>query len=247
MISDKNNKDKVSNEAEHTERISSMFSSIAGKYDLLNRVHSFRRDVAWRRFTSRKMKFQHTKRYLDIATGTADLALETLKQHPGVSALGIDPVEELMEIGRKKASGAALAERLELRMGNALDLDLDDNSFDVAAVAFGIRNIKDRAHALREMTRVVVPGGQVMVLELTFTPRGILKPFYDLYLNKLMPFGARLLSKNPEAYIYLAKSIMDFPSPEKFKNIMLESGLDDVMDYSLTFGVARLFVGYKKA
>ena len=192
------NKNKVNNEAEHTERISSMFSSIAGKYDFLNRLHSFRRDVAWRRFTSRKMKFPLTGKYLDIATGTADLAIETLTQHPGINAVGIDPVEALMEIGREKARAAGLSERLELRAGNALDLEFEDNSFDVAAIAFGIRNIKDRAHALREMARVVVPGGQVMVLELTFTPSGLLRTFYDIYLNRLMPFGARLLSNHAE-------------------------------------------------
>jgi demethylmenaquinone methyltransferase/2-methoxy-6-polyprenyl-1,4-benzoquinol methylase len=127
--------------------------------------------------------------------------------------------------------------------GNALSLPFDESSFDVSAIAFGIRNIRDRAHALKEMARVVVPGGQVMVLELVFDCPWPLRGVYSIYLNHLMPAAARVLSKNPEAYAYLARSIMDFPSPGEFCALMKGSGLEDVRYFRLTLGTAGLFVG----
>ena len=235
--------DRASDESEHTERIRRLFTGIADRYDSINRQQSLRRDVAWRRFTARKMRFFNTMRYLDVASGTADLALDTLRLHPGVSAVGVDIAEELLGIGRRKAREMGLSERLDLRQGNALDLGFPDRSFDVAGIAFGIRNIMDRLQALREMRRVVVPGGQVMVLELSYHGTGLIKPFYCLYLKAVIPFMARLVARDPGAYQYLGRSIIDFPAPEDFCSLMREAGLEDVKSWPLTLGVARLFTG----
>jgi demethylmenaquinone methyltransferase/2-methoxy-6-polyprenyl-1,4-benzoquinol methylase len=202
-----------------------------------------RRDVSWRRFAAGKMRFFSTMRYLDVASGTADLALEVARSHPGTSVIGIDIAEELLEIGRVKVRDQGLSERVELKYGNALDLQLPDESVDVAGIAFGIRNIRDRLHALSEMKRVVAPGGQVMVLELSYHGTGLIKPFYYIYLKTIIPFMARMVSDNSEAYEYLGHSIMDFPAPGEFCGIMRQAGLVNIRSWPLTFGVTRLFVG----
>jgi len=235
--------DKAGAEKEHTEKIRKLFSGIAAKYDSINRQQSFRRDVGWRRFTAGKMRFFDTMRYLDVATGTADLALDTATGHPGARVVGVDISEELLEVGRKKAAEMGLSGRVELKYGNALDLEFGNRSFDVAGIAFGIRNINDRLHALREMRRVVVPGGQVMVLELSYHGTGLFKPFYSLYLKAVIPFMARIVAHNREAYEYLGRSIMEFPAPDEFCSLMRQAGLVDVRSWPLTLGVARLFVG----
>lgn len=237
------NTPKAVNEKEHTERIRALFSGIASRYDRINRQQSFRRDISWRRFTARKMRFFNTMRYLDVATGTADLALEAVLRYQGISAVGVDISEDLLHIGRSKISESNLHDRIELMQGNALDLKFEDKSFDVAGIAFGIRNINDRLHALREMTRVVVPGGQVMVLELAFHGTGIIKPAYYVYLKAVIPLMARLFAKDPGAYGYMGRSIMEFPSPEEFCTTMQGAGLVGVRSWPLTFGVARLFTG----
>ena len=240
-----NSQDKAAAEKEHTERIRKLFAGIAARYDTINRQQSLRRDIAWRKFTADRMRFFDTMRYLDVATGTADLALDAVRMHPGTSAIGVDIADELLLIGREKASAMGLSDRVELMPGNALDLQFEDRSFDAAGIAFGIRNIKDRLHALKEMARVVVPGGQVLVLELSYHGTGLFKPFYCMYLKAVIPFMARFVAQDPDAYQYLGRSIIDFPAPEDFCALMREAGLEDVRSWPLTLGVARLFVGSK--
>lgn len=234
---------KTGRESEHTEKIRKLFSEIAQKYDSINRQQSFRRDIAWRRFTARKMRFFQSMRYLDVATGTADLALDVARQHRNIKVVGLDISEELLEIGKEKIEREGLSNRIQLMTGNALDLPFEDKSFDASGIAFGIRNINDRLHALREMRRVVVPGGQVHVLELSFHGTGLFKPLYYCYLKMVIPFMARLVASNREAYEYMGKSIMAFPAPDDFCAIMREAGLVNTQSYPLTLGVARLFTG----
>ncbi len=233
----------ASKEAEHTARIKGLFASIAGGYDFLNRFNSLRRDVAWRRKTARLMRFENTGRFLDVATGTADIIIEALRAHPEVKAVGVDLVPELMDIGREKLRRLGLEGSVELMEANALELPFEDRSFDVSAIAFGIRNIREREHALTEMCRVVVPGGQVMVLELVFDSPVLVRWLHRLYLGTIMPAVAKVFSGNPDAYIYLARSIMDFPTPDEFMEQMRRSGLHDVQYHRLTLGVAGIFTG----
>ena len=235
--------ERAAAEAEHTERIRGLFASISGGYDFLNRFNSLRRDVAWRKYTASLMRFDNTRRFLDVATGTADIIIETLSAHPDVSAVGVDLVPELMDIGRQKLRRKGLEGSVELMEGNALELPFEDASFDVSAIAFGIRNIRQRVHALSEMRRVVVPGGQVMVLELVFDCPVLVRWLHRLYLGTIMPAAARVFSGNPDAYVYLARSIMEFPSPDEFMGQMLEAGLQDVQYHRLTLGVAGIFRG----
>jgi demethylmenaquinone methyltransferase/2-methoxy-6-polyprenyl-1,4-benzoquinol methylase len=154
-----------------------VFATIPRRYDFLNRFFSLRRDVAWRRFAVRKMRFFQTMRFLDVATGTADLAVETVRRHPPVRVAGLDFVREMMVVGRRKIRRNRMADRIGLIQGDALSLPFNDNIFDVAAIAFGIRNIPDRRRALEEMKRVVVPGGQVMALEMNFPRHQLFRRF----------------------------------------------------------------------
>jgi demethylmenaquinone methyltransferase/2-methoxy-6-polyprenyl-1,4-benzoquinol methylase len=217
-----------------------IFSAIPGRYDFLNHFLSMRRDIAWRRFTVRKMRFFNTNHFLDIATGTADLAIEAAKTHPGIRVTGMDFVPQMMEPGLRKVERENLSHRVSLVEGDALDIPFDKNAFDVAAIAFGIRNIPDKARALGEMARVVTPGGQVMVLELTTPQSRPVRALYGICLNSLFPIIGKVFSGNLPAYRYLAESIMDFPSPDRFSKIMEQSGLKDVRKYPLSLGAAHL-------
>jgi len=222
-----------------------VFATIPRRYDFLNRFFSLRRDVAWRRFAARKMRFFKTMRFLDVATGTADLAVEAARRHPSVRITGLDFVREMMAVGAQKIRRNQMADRIDLIQGDALSLPFDDHIFDVAAIAFGIRNIPDRRCALQEMLRVVVPGGQVMALEMNFPRHPLFRRFYDLYLNGLLPRMARLFSRNPAAYSYLGDSIKEFPSPDQFACLMAEAGLTGIEKYALTLGITYLYIGVK--
>jgi demethylmenaquinone methyltransferase/2-methoxy-6-polyprenyl-1,4-benzoquinol methylase len=231
---------------ERIRMVKEIFSTITGKYDFLNRFLSLRRDVAWRNFAAGKMRFFQTGRYLDVACGTGDLSIAAAEMHPGISVTGLDFVGEMVAAARNKVRKKKLTGRIEILQGDALHLPFEDNHFDVTGIAFGIRNIPDRPRALSEMLRVTVPGGQVMVLEMTFVQNRFFKFFYYVYLNYLLPAFAKVFSKNPAAYHYLADSIMNFPSPDEFSRILEEAGMVDVEKYPLTFGITWLHIGKKK-
>jgi demethylmenaquinone methyltransferase/2-methoxy-6-polyprenyl-1,4-benzoquinol methylase len=233
------------NSDEHVRMVREIFATITDRYDFLNHFLSLRQDVAWRRAAARKMRFHNSKRLLDVATGTGDLAIEAVRQHPEIEVTGLDIVPEMMAIGRRKIEQSQLSGRIRLMQGDALNMPFPDSSFDVSVIAFGIRNIPDRIRALREMMRVVVPGGQVIVLEMHFPRNRLFQRSYDLYLNGILPIMAGIFSRNPAAYRYLADSIMNFPSPNEFSAMMREAGLEDVVRCPLTLGITCLYLGTK--
>jgi demethylmenaquinone methyltransferase/2-methoxy-6-polyprenyl-1,4-benzoquinol methylase len=236
---------KTISDQERIRLVKEIFSTITGKYDFLNRFLSLRRDVAWRNFAAGKMHFFQTRHYLDVACGTGDLSIAAAVKHPQISVTGLDFVPEMVETAKRKARAKKLVSRIAFLQGDALSLPFDDASFDVAGIAFGIRNIPDRKRALCEMLRVTVPGGQVMVLEMTFVQNRFFKFIYYVYLNYLLPAFAKIFSRNPAAYYYLADSIMNFPSPDEFAGIMEETGMVQIEKYPLTFGIAWLHIGKK--
>ena len=236
---------KEATDAERIGMVKDIFKTIIPRYDFLNHFLSFRRDIAWRRLAVRRMRFLRTNRFLDVACGTGDLGIEAAAHYSPISVVGLDFVKEMTDAAARKAQAKGLSSRIVFVNGDATALPFPDNNFDVAGIAFGIRNIPDRMRALREMMRVIVPGGQVMVLEIT-PPRGaIVKGLYHFYLNRILPRLARAFTSNPSAYIYLADSVMNFPSPEKFKTLMEEAGLTAVKKRALTLGVTYLHIGIK--
>ena len=225
--------------------VKDIFASVTDKYDFLNRFLSGRQDVAWRKRTVFEMKFFNTNRFLDVATGTGDLALDCANTYPEVNVTGVDFVQEMVNNGLKKVDAQYLNNRVELKWGDATQIEFDDNSFDVTAIAFGIRNIPDKEKALSEMKRIIVPDGQLMVLELTTPERGLCRNVYSFYLNGVLPKLAKWFTKNPAAYEYLADSIMNFPTRQEFLALMESMGLKNCKAIPLTFGVCTLYIGQK--
>ncbi|MEW6333946.1 MAG: class I SAM-dependent methyltransferase [Thermodesulfobacteriota bacterium] len=227
----------------HVGMVREIFATITGRYDFLNHLLSLGRDIAWRRFAVRRMRFFHTFRLLDVATGTADLAIEAANRHPGIGVTGIDFVGEMLAAGRQKITDRGLSGRIDLLRADAMALPFPDGSFDAAGIAFGIRNMPDRLAALREMRRVIVPGGQVFVLEMNFPQSRFWQGLFVLYHKRLLPGVARLFSGNPAAYRYLADSILHFPTPRAFMDLMEEAGFCHPQRYALTFGITCLYTG----
>jgi len=219
-----------------------MFDGIAHRYDLVNRVISLGIDQSWRKKTVRALELKPGARVLDLATGTADLAIMIARQHPHVSLVGVDPSQKMLEVGQKKLEAAQLTERIELQVGDAQALKFPDRTFDGLCIAFGIRNVPDRLQGLREMARVTKAGGRVAILELSEPRGGVLGPLARFHVHSVVPAVGALLSGAKE-YHYLQKSIAAFPSARRFEALMVEAGLRIVASTSLTFGVCHLYVG----
>ena len=228
---------------EHVGMVREIFATIPGRYDFLNHLLSLRRDVAWRRFAVRRMRFFNTFRLLDVATGTADLAIEAARRHPEIQVAGIDFVREMLAPGRQKIADRGLDGRIRLLQADAMLLPFPDGSFDAVGIAFGIRNIPDRLGALREMQRVLVSGGSVYILEMNAPRNRIWRGFFAPYLNRVLPRIARLFSRNPAAYLYLVDSILHFPPPEAFMEMMMEAGFGGLERHPLTLGITNLYIG----
>jgi demethylmenaquinone methyltransferase/2-methoxy-6-polyprenyl-1,4-benzoquinol methylase len=229
--------------AQHIGMVEDIFSTIPERYDFLNHLMSFSLDRGWRRFTVDKMRFFRTHRFLDIATGTGDLAITAAHAYPDIKVTGLDFAREMMAVGTGKITRCRLNERIAFLQGDAMQIPLPDRAVDVTAVAFGIRNMPDRKKALKEMRRVTTPGGQVMVLEMNFPRNACWAGFYRFYLRHIMPRIAAVFTKNPAAYRYLGDSIMNFPQPDVFARLMREAGLRNIVQYPLTLGTTYLHVG----
>jgi demethylmenaquinone methyltransferase/2-methoxy-6-polyprenyl-1,4-benzoquinol methylase len=222
-----------------------MFDNIAPRYDLLNRLMSFGVDRRWRKKTVRALALPADGgacRVLDVATGTGDLALDVARRHPGAVITGVDPSTKMIEVGNAKVVARGLSERVRLEEGDAQALAYEDDSFDGVCIAFGIRNVPDRARGLREMARVCRPGGRVAILELGEPKKGIMAPLARFHIRQVVPRLGAWISGAKE-YRYLQTSIAAFPAPEDFAALMTASGLDVLEVVPLTFGVCNLYVG----
>ncbi len=219
-----------------------MFDGIAHRYDLVNRVISLGIDQSWRRKTVRSLQLPAQARVLDLATGTADLAMLVARTHLDAELTGVDPSAKMLAVGQRKLDLTGLASRVELLVGDAQALPFPDAHFDGVCIAFGIRNVPDRLLGLREMARVTRPGGRVAILELSEPRGGILGPLARFHVHSIVPTVGALLSGAHE-YRYLQKSIAAFPAPEQFAALMAEAGLRVLAATPLTFGVCHLYVG----
>ena len=225
-----------------SETVRTMFADIAPRYDVANTALSLGIHHLWRRTVVRLSQVQAGMRVLDCATGTGDLAL-AFKNAVGKSGhvVGTDFCAEMMETAPDKARKNGMDIRFEV--ADAMNLPYPDNSFDIASISFGIRNVDVPAQALREMARVVRPGGRVVVLEFG-QPRGIIGAFYRFYSNHVIPFVGGILSGNREAYSYLNRTAAQFPSGDNFAAMMRETGAFAGTNYkALTFGIAYVYIG----
>jgi demethylmenaquinone methyltransferase / 2-methoxy-6-polyprenyl-1,4-benzoquinol methylase len=226
------------------ESVKLMFDEISGKYDFLNHFLSFGIDKQWRKRLVKEMIRTGPKHVLDLATGTADLAME-LHRRSGIMITGADISEQMMEIGRQKIDKAGYSDSIKLAYGEAEDLKFPDESFDAAMIAFGVRNFEDLEKGLSEMKRVIRIGGKVMILEFSRPSSGILKLSYKFYSKYIIPLIGRMVSSHPSAYKYLPETVAAFPSGKAFLDIMSGTGFKESYRISLSGGIASIYIGTK--
>lgn len=223
-----------------------MFDRIAPRYDLLNRILSLGLDRRWRRdLVAAVMPPAGTDanvHVLDVATGTADVAIQLARTNLTAHVTGLDPSAGMLAVGREKTASAGLSERLDLIEGDGCALPFESDQFTGTCIAFGIRNVPDRPACLREMTRVTRPGGVVAVLELAEPEAGPLGSLARLHVRHIVPRIGGWLSGAGE-YRYLQKSVAAFPPPEEFAAMMEQAGLVDVQVQRMSFGAAHLYCG----
>ncbi len=224
------------------EQVQQMFDNIAHRYDFLNRFLSLGIDIGWRKKAVAMLEKHQPKRILDVATGTADFALATLKLNPD-EVIGIDISEGMLDIGRKKIANKAIA-NVRLENGDSENLRFEDDSFDAVIVAFGVRNFENLEQGLKEINRVLKPGGIAMILEFS-KPKGLFGLFFKVYNKTLLPLWGKLFSGDSAAYTYLPESVAAFPEGDIFKNIMRGCAYHKVEDRRLTFGVCSIYTGIK--
>ncbi|MDZ7755252.1 bifunctional demethylmenaquinone methyltransferase/2-methoxy-6-polyprenyl-1,4-benzoquinol methylase UbiE [Rhodohalobacter sp.] len=225
-----------------SEKVRNMFADIADDYDRINGILSFGVHNAWRKKTVLESGAKPGDRVLDCATGTGDLALEFKKTvgHQGY-VLGTDFCKEMIEHAPAKAEDENLV--VEFEVADAMNLPYDDNSFDVTSIAFGIRNVDDPSVSLKEMARVVKPGGRVVVLEFG-QPEGLIRYPYQFYSKHVMPTVGGWISGNREAYTYLPETSAKFPAGDKFLELMNETeSFSSTRAIKLTGGIAYVYVG----
>lgn len=221
-----------------------MFDDIAGKYDFLNRFLSMGIDVSWRRKTINSLKEVNPRRILDVATGTADLAIEALRLKPE-RITGVDLSAQMLEKGREKLKSKGLEDKISLVKGDSEKLPFSDRSFDAVTVAFGVRNFENLLPGIREMHRVLRPGGKLAVLEFS-KPRSFpVKQVYNFYFSYILPLLGRMVSKSSNAYTYLPESVKHFPEGEAFSAYLQKAGFTSIIVKPLTFGICTLYTGIK--
>jgi len=226
------------------EEVAEMFNNISPKYDFLNRFLSVGIDVAWRKNTVKAVSQLMPKRILDVATGTADLAI-AMSQTTATSIIGCDISEGMMEIGKKKVAKRGLSRLISFKLGDSERLPFEDNSFDAATIGFGIRNFENPLQGLKDIHRVLRTGGKIFVLEFSQPQHFPAKQFYQFYFKFIMPFWGKIISKDQSAYTYLPNSIKAFPHGQAFLDLMTNAGFRNNSAKKLTFGIASLYIGEK--
>lgn len=226
------------------EQIADMFDSISPRYDLLNRLLSGGIDIYWRKKAIRKLAPARPQLMLDIATGTADLAIEALSLNPQ-KIIGVDISEGMLSFGRKKLEKMGLQNKIELRKGDSEALLFDDNTFDAAMVSFGVRNFENLDKGLADICRVLKPGGMLMVLEFSQPTAFPIKQLYEFYSLHILPRIGKVISKDTSAYDYLPESVKAFPYGMTFLQHMQGAGFSETQCEPLTFGICSIYTGKK--
>jgi demethylmenaquinone methyltransferase / 2-methoxy-6-polyprenyl-1,4-benzoquinol methylase len=232
----------IGEKAGKKEQVEAMFDTIAPRYDLLNRVLSMGIDQRWRTLAVKMLGEVQPRRILDVATGTADLAIKALQLNPE-KVIGVDISEEMLRVGRKKIEARGEQSRIELRRGDSERLPFSDNQFDGALVAFGVRNFENLDLGLSEIRRVLRPGGRLVVLEFSRPRTFPVKQAYGMYSRHILPRIGGAISGDKGAYAYLPESVAVFPDGGAFLERMGRAGFANLQWKPLTFGIASLYGG----
>lgn len=226
------------------EQVAQMFDNISKRYDFLNHFLSLGIDIYWRKRAIQLLRPEKPKRILDIATGTADFAIEALSLHPD-KVIGVDISAGMLEIGRKKLQRKKLDDRIELQLGDSERLLFEDNIFDAVIVAFGVRNFENLEKGLQDMHRVLKPGGMAVIVEFSKPTMFPFKQVYNLYFQSILPKIGKVISKDSAAYTYLPASVQAFPDGQAFQKVLQKVGFNQTTCTSLTFGICSIYTGKK--
>ena len=226
-------------------QVESMFDDIAVRYDFLNRFLSAGIDIRWRKKALQHLKSNTPKKLLDVATGTADVAIMAERILKTEQIIGIDISDGMLEIGRKKIHQSGLESKIILQNGDSEAIQFDDNTFDAVTVAFGVRNFQHLEKGLSEIRRVLKPSGKLVVLEFSKPTSPLIKFFYTIYMKIITPNLGKLFSKNKQAYAYLDESIKKFPEGNSFVSVMQQVGFRNNYSKKLSFGICSIYCGEK--
>jgi demethylmenaquinone methyltransferase / 2-methoxy-6-polyprenyl-1,4-benzoquinol methylase len=230
-----------------TQQVSQMFDNIAGNYDFLNHFLTLNIDKTWRRKMIAELVSVQPNLVLDVATGTADVAINTVKQLKikDLKITGVDISAEMLNVGRKKISQEGLSETIELALGDSEQLTFEDNKFDAVTVAFGVRNFENLERGLQEMHRTLRGGGKLVVLEFSKPTMFPFRQLYNFYFKNILPLIGKLTSKDNHAYTYLYESVQAFPDGDNFITVLNKIGFKDTQCKPLTLGICSIYIGYK--
>ena len=234
-----------SGEGSKKEQVRSMFDRIAPRYDFMNRFLSIGIDISWRKKAIRRFKKDTPQNLLDVATGTADMAIMAAKILQPQKITGIDISEKMLEIGRKKIQNQNLGTKIELYGGDGETINFGNNSFDGVMVAFGVRNFEHLEKGLQEILRVMKPGAQLVVLEFSKPRIPGVKALYNLYMSVVAPQMAKWFAQNKKAYQYLNESAKAFPDRQLFVDILNKTGYSDTSFKPLSLGICCIYSGRK--
>ena len=228
------------------EQVQEMFDNIAPKYDLLNRVLSMGIDILWRKKLISKIVKSQPYLVLDVATGTADVAIEIARSLKSSKIIGLDLSDLMLNEGRKKIKELKLEHIIELVQGDSENLKFPDNTFDAITVAFGVRNFENLEKGLYEMLRVLKPGSTLVILEFSKPQNFPVKQLYKFYFNSILPKLGKWVSKDSAAYTYLPESVQNFPQGKEFLLILEKTGYKNCQCTSLTFGISSIYSAQKQ-
>lgn len=225
--------------------VEQMFDRIAPRYDLLNRVLSLGIDVSWRKRAISYLKDAQPADILDVATGTADVAILMAKILKPRQIIGIDIANQMLELGRGKIAEQGLSEMISLETGDSERLRFEEGSFDAVTVAFGVRNFENLEKGLSEMYRVMRPGGRLVILEFSKPYVFPIKQLYNTYFKYVLPLIGRLTSRDIRAYTYLFESVQAFPEGDQFTDILSKTGFQHPICERLTLGICSIYTATK--
>ena len=227
------------------EQVAEMFDGIAGKYDFLNHFLSLGIDKGWRKKAIREIAAINPVNILDVATGTGDLAIAASNTITGAKIIGVDISEGMLDVGRKKIVALNLDKSITLQTGDSEALPFKDASFDAITCAYGVRNFEHLEAGLRDMQRVLRPGGKIAILEFSHPKKFPVKQFYKFYFRYILPTLGKLVSKHSRAYTYLPESVMAFPEGSVFCETLTLCGFKEARARPLTFGITTLYTAVK--
>jgi demethylmenaquinone methyltransferase/2-methoxy-6-polyprenyl-1,4-benzoquinol methylase len=232
------------NEGAKKEQVAEMFNNISKRYDLLNHLLSMNIDKRWRKKVVNLIAADQPQVLLDVATGTGDLAI-ALAKGTGAKITGADISEGMLEVGREKIARKGLDKRIVMELGDSENLSYPDQTFDAITVAFGVRNFQNLQNGLKDMARVLKPGGQLVVLEFSTPQKFPMKQLYWFYFKAILPTIGKLVSKDPRAYTYLPESVAAFPYGKAFEEELIKAGLKPTLTQPVTFGIASIYQARK--